>query len=140
LEKGKVFKYNIYVKVNHISIAVKDFEKGLEIFKKIFKKEPEIKFFEEGKLKIGIFYLENIMIEIISPLEGEENVSKFLEKRGDGIHHIALEVDNIDEKIEEIEKEGFKIATGPRKGVKSKKVIFLHPNTTNKVLIEFVEK
>jgi len=128
------------MKVNHISIAVKDFEKGIEIFKKIFKKEPEIKVFEEGKLKIGIFHLENIMIEIISPLEGEENVSKFLEKRGDGIHHIALEVDDVEEIVKEIEKEGFKIATPPRKGVKSKKVIFLHPNTTNRVLIEFVEK
>ncbi len=128
------------MKVNHISIAVKDFEKGIEIFKKIFKKEPEIKVFEEGKLKIGIFHLENIMIEIISPLEGEENVSKFLEKRGDGIHHIALEVDDVEETVKEIEKEGFKIATPPRKGVKSKKVIFLHPNTTNRVLIEFVEK
>ena len=128
------------MKLNHISIAIKDFDKGIEIFKRIFKKEPEITVFEEGKLKIGIFHLENIMIEIISPLEGEENVSKFLEKRGDGIHHIALEVDNIEEEIKELEKKGFKIAIGPRKGVKSKKVIFLHPSTTNRVLIEFVEK
>lgn len=128
------------MKINHISIAASEFEKTLEIFKNILGIEPEIINFEERKLKIGIFHLENLMIEIISPMEGEEIVSKFIEKRGEGIHHIAFEVENIEEKFKELQNKGFKIAQDIRKGVKSKKVFFLDPRTTGKVLIEIVEK
>lgn len=128
------------MKINHISIATSEFEKTLEIFKNILGVEPEIINFEERKLKIGIFHLENLMIEVISPMEGEEVVSKFIEKKGEGIHHIAIEVENIEEKLKEFENKGFKIAQGIRKGVKSKKVFFLDPRTTGKVLIEIVEK
>ncbi|MEO0260280.1 MAG: VOC family protein, partial [candidate division WOR-3 bacterium] len=102
--------------------------------------KPEIINFEERKLKIGIFHIGNLMLEIISPMEGEETVSKFIEKRGGGIHHIAFEVENAEEKFKELESKGFKIVQGIRKGVKSKKVFFLDPKTTGKVLIEIVEK
>ncbi len=128
------------MRVNHISVAVSDFERGIEIFKKLFSLEPEIHFFEERKLKIGIFYLQNVMFEVISPVEGEEKVKKFLEKRGDGIHHIGFEVENVEELAKELEEKGFKIVEGPRKGVKSKSVIFLDPKDTGRVLIEIVEK
>ncbi len=128
------------MKVNHISVAVSDFEKGIEIFKNLFSLEPEIIYFEERKLKIAIFHFENLLFEIISPMEEEKTVSKFLEKRGDGIHHIAFEVQNIEKKKRELEEKGFKIVEGSRKGVKSEKVIFLDPKTTARVLIEIVEK
>lgn len=128
------------MKINHVSIATSEFEKTLEIFKNLLGAEPEIINFEERKLKIGIFHLENLMLEIISPMEGEEIVSKFIEKRGEGIHHIALEVENVEEKFKELQNKGFKIAQEIRKGVKSKKVFFLDPRTTGKVLIEIVEK
>ncbi|MEO0241120.1 MAG: VOC family protein [candidate division WOR-3 bacterium] len=128
------------MKINHISIATPEFEKTLEIFKNLLGIKPEIINFEERKLKIGIFHIGNLMLEIISPMEGEETVSKFIEKRGGGIHHIAFEVENAEEKFKELESKGFKIVQGIRKGVKSKKVFFLDPKTTGKVLIEIVEK
>ncbi|MEN3044750.1 MAG: VOC family protein [Candidatus Hydrothermales bacterium] len=127
------------MKVNHISVAVKDFDRATKIFEKIFELEPEIHYFEERKLKIAIFHLENLMFEIISPLEGEETVSKFLEKRGDGIHHIALEVEDVEEKIKYFKENGFNIVEDIRKGIKSKKVFFLDPRDTGRVLIEVVE-
>ena len=142
LQEGliRVLILNSDMKVNHISVAISDFEKGVETFKKLFSIEPEIVHFEERKLRIAIFHLENMLFELISPMEGEETVSKFLEKRGDGIHHIALEVENVEEKKREFEEKGFRVVHGPRKGVKSKNVIFLDPKTTGRVLIEIVEK
>ncbi len=128
------------MKINHISIATSFFEETLKIFKDLLNIEPEIINFDERKLKIGIFHLENLMLEIISPMEGEEIVSKFIEKRGGGIHHIAFEVENAEEKLKELENKGFKIAQSIRRGVKSKKVFFLDPKTTGKVLVEIVEK
>jgi len=139
-EQIKVLILSSDMKVNHISVAVSNFEEGVETFKRLFSIEPEIVHFEERKLKIAIFKLENLLFELISPMEGEEIVSKFLEKRGDGIHHIALEVENVEEKKKEFEEKGFKVVHGPRKGVKSKSVIFLDPKTTGRVLIEIVEK
>lgn len=129
-----------FKKVNHISLAVSDFDKGVGVFKKLFSLEPEIHFFEERRLKIAIFYLQNLMFEIISPMEGEEKVKKFLEKRGDGIHHIAFEVENVEGIVKDLQEKGFKIVEGPREGIKSKSVIFLDPKDTGRVLIELVEK
>ncbi len=128
------------MKLNHIAVAVKDFEKGIEIFEKIFGIRPEIIEFKERKLKIGIFHFENIMFELISPMEGEEVVSKFLDKRGDGIHHIAIETEDFENMIKDLESEGFKVISGPRKGVKSERVAFLDPKSTSRVLIEIVKK
>ncbi|MEN3046659.1 MAG: VOC family protein [Candidatus Hydrothermales bacterium] len=128
------------MRVNHISVAVKDFDSAIKVFKKIFEVEPEIHHFEERKLKIAIFHLDNLMFEVISPLEGEETVSKFLEKRGDGIHHIALEVEDAEEKMNYFKEKGFNIVGDIRRGIKSKKVFFLDPRDTGRVLIEIVEK
>jgi len=128
------------MKVNHISIAVENLDKSKETFEKLLGISAEVVKFKERKLKIAIFHLDNLMIELISPMEGEQIVSKFLKKRGEGLHHIALEVSDAQSMYNNLKEKGFEIVQDIRRGVKSPKVFFLNPKTTNRVLIEIVEK
>jgi len=128
------------MKVNHISIAVENLDKSKKTFEKLLGISAEVVEFKERKLKIAIFHLDNLMIELISPMEGEQIVSKFLEKRGEGLHHIALEVSDAESMYNNLKEKGFEIVQDIRRGVKSPKVFFLNPKTTNRVLIEIVEK
>jgi type III restriction enzyme len=83
-------------KINHIGIAVSDLEKSVAIFKELFGIEPEYETLEDRGLKIAIFHLENVRIELTSPIRSGTALDNFLKKRGDGIHHLAFETDDVD--------------------------------------------
>ena len=129
-------------KIEHIGIAVKDLEKSNKLFASLFG-EPHYKMEEvasEG-VKTSFFKTGPNKIELLEGTTSESPVSKFIEKKGEGIHHIAFAVDDIKSEIKRLQKEGFKVLNEtPKKGADNKLVAFLHPKSTNGVLIELCQE
>jgi len=129
-------------KIEHIGIAVKDLEKSNELFSSLFGK-PHYKIEEvisEG-VKTSFFKSGPNKIELLEATKSESPIAKFIEKKGEGIHHIAFAVDDIVSEIKRLQKEGFKVLNEvPKKGADNKLVAFLHPKTTNGVLIELCQE
>ncbi len=122
------------MKLDHVAIAVKDFEKAIEFYKDLLDLEPEIEKDERRGIFVAIFKLENVRIEIISPISENSEISNFIEKKGGGIHHFALRVKNIEKY-----KEKFKCIGDIQQGITAKKVLFLDPREYFKTLIELTE-
>ncbi len=129
-------------KIEHIGIAVKDLEESNELFSSLFGK-PHYKIEEvisEG-VKTSFFKSGPNKIELLEATKPESPIAKFIEKKGEGIHHIAFAVDDIVSEIKRLQKEGFKVLNEvPKKGADNKLVAFLHPKTTNGVLIELCQE
>lgn len=128
-------------KIEHIGIAVRDISKSNELFFKLFGK-PHYKIEEvvsEG-VNTSFFKIGENKIELLEGTNPESPISKFIDKRGEGIHHIAFDVDDIESEITRLEKEGFTVLNRtPKKGADNKLVVFLHPKSTNGVLIELCQ-
>jgi len=127
-------------KINHIGIAVSDLDRAVEIFKTLFGREPEYETLEDRGLKLAIFHLENVRVELTAPIREGTAIDNFLKKRGDGIHHLAFETENIEKTLKNFEEKGFEVIDGPKEGAEGYTVAFLNPRHTNRVLIEVVEK
>ena len=128
--------------IDHIGIAVKDIEKSNLLFEKLLNtpcyKIEEVK--DQG-VKTSFFKTEDQKIELIASLGEQSPIESFLEKKGEGLHHIAFEVANIKSEVERLKSEGFvPIDETPKKGADNKMVLFLHPKATNGVLIELCEE
>lgn len=129
------------LKVEHIGIAVKDLATSIPLFEKMlncqcYKKETveteqvETAFFRQGETKI----------ELLESITEDGVIRKFIDRKGEGIHHIAFEVKNIREEMERLKQEGFILLNEePKKGADNKLVCFLHPKGTNGVLIELCQ-
>ncbi len=129
-------------KVNHMAIAVNDLDDALEFYNRVFGLKPEkVETVTEQRVKAAIIPIgEGSEIELIQPIDTESGVAKFLEKRGEGIHHVALEVDNIDEALKAVAAKGVEmIDKEPRLGLAGR-VAFLHPKSTRGILVELVQK
>ena len=128
-------------KIEHIGIAVTDLKKSENLFekllgKKAYKKEEVA---SEGVVT-SFFKIGNQKIELLKGNNSESPIQKFIEKRKEGVHHIALHVDSIQKEVERLENLGFEfISTIPKKGADNKMIVFLHPKTTNGVLVELCE-
>ena len=129
-------------KIEHIGIAVKDLNKSENLFEKLLGQKPYKK--EEVKSEgvvTSFFKLADQKIELLHASNKESPISKFIEKRKEGVHHLALHVDNIKKEVERLEGLGFEfISTTPKQGADNKMIVFLHPKTTNGVLIELCEE
>ena len=129
-------------KIEHIGIAVKDLNKSENLFEKLLGQKPYKK--EEVKSEgvvTSFFKLADQKIELLHASNKESPISKFIEKRKEGVHHLALHVDNIKKEVERLEGLGFEfISTTPKKGADNKMIVFLHPKTTNGVLVELCEE
>lgn len=139
--------YNIinYLKMNkieHIGIAVKNLEASNDLFAKLFGK-PHYKIEEvasEG-VNTSFFQIGESKIELLEATKEDSPIAKFIEKKGEGIHHIAFDVDDIEKEIERLKGEGFIVLNEkPKKGADNKMVAFLHPKSTNGVLIELCQE
>ncbi len=129
-------------KIEHIGIAVHDLENSNELFSKLFGqaayKTEEVA--SEG-VKTSFFMCGPNKIELLEATDANSPISKFLEKKGEGIHHIAFDVEDIYVEIERLKLEGFTVLNEtPKKGADNKLVVFLHPKTTNGVLIELCQE
>ena len=129
-------------KIEHIGIAVNDLASASIIYEKLFGasayKKEEVA--SEG-VKTAFFRCGPNKIELIEATNPESSIAKFIAKKGEGIHHIAFEVEDIQFEITRLKKEGFVVLNEvPKKGADNKLVAFLHPNSTNGVLIELCQE
>lgn len=129
-------------KIEHIGIAVKDLDTSNTLFEKLFGK-PAYKLEEvtsEGVIT-SFFKSGPNKIELLAATSPDSPIAKFLEKRGEGVHHIAFAVDDIKSEIKRLKGEGFIILNEkPKKGADNKLVVFLHPKSSNGVLIELCQE
>jgi len=129
-------------KIEHIGIAVKSLSDSNDLFEKLFGVAPykEEEVASEG-VKTSFFMNGPNKIELLEATNPESPIAKFIEKKGEGIHHIAFDVENIYVEVERLKKEGFVILNEiPKKGADNKLVVFLHPKSTNGVLIELCQE
>lgn len=130
------------MKLEHIGIAVKSLEISDELFAKLLGKESYKKETVEREGVVTSFYeTGESKIELLEASNPESPISKFIDKKGEGIHHLAFGVENILKEIERLKKEGFQfISDEPKEGADNKLVVFLHPKSTNGVLVELCQE
>ncbi len=129
-------------KIEHIGIAVKDLEKAEELYSKLFKTTPykREKVESEGVIT-SFFKIGESKIELLAATNSDSPIHKFIQKRGAGMHHIAFEVNDIDSEIKRLKLEGFLMINDIAKtGADHKLVAFLHPKSTDGVLIEICQE
>jgi len=129
-------------KIEHIGIAVSDIERSNALFQALFG-ESHYKIEEvlsEG-VKTSFFKIGPNKIELLEAQSKESPIAKFIEKKGEGIHHIAFAVDDIKKEMQRLEESGFKLLSRePKKGADNKLVAFVHPKSSNGVLIELCQE
>jgi methylmalonyl-CoA/ethylmalonyl-CoA epimerase len=130
------------LKVEHIGIAVKNMESANTLFSKLFNKQAyKLEKVESEGVATSFFQMGETKIELLEAENEDSAIAKFIEKKGEGIHHIAYEVENIESEMQRLESEGFQLINkAPKKGADNKLVCFLHPKSTNGVLIELCQE
>ena len=129
-------------KIEHLGIAVKDLNKSNELFKKLLGEQSyKTEAVDSESVTTSFFKVGDQKIELLEASEPNSTIARFIERRGEGMHHLAFHVESIDEEIERLEKEGFEFVSKiPTKGADNKMVVFLHPKTTNGVLVELCQE
>jgi len=127
--------------VDHVAIAVNKLDEALQVYERALGlKVEKVKVVEQQKVKVALLRAGDSKIELVEPTDAESGVAKFLEKRGEGIHHVALLVSDLEGHLEELKEKGIAlIDEKPRIGMEGGKIAFLHPKSTRNVLIELVE-
>ena len=130
------------MKVEHIGIAIKDLSKANELYTKLLGAEPyKEETVESEKVKTSFYKSGDTKIELLQASDPESAISKFIEFRGEGLHHIAFEVEDIRAEMARLKGEGFQILSEePFDGADNKLVCFIHPKTVNGVLIELCQE
>lgn len=130
------------MKIEHIGIAVKELAQADEVFSKLFNQQPYKKEAVESESVTTSFYqLGESKIELLEATDQNSAIYKFIEKRGEGIHHIAFEVKDIEAEIVRLKGEGFQmIHDFPKDGADNKRIAFLHPKSTSGVLVELCQE
>ena len=129
-------------KIEHIGIAVEDLGKSEALFEKLLGVKPYKKENVQTEGVITSFFkIADQKLELLHAVSENSPIKKFIDKRNEGVHHIALHVDSIKNEVDRLESLGFEfISTTPTKGADNKMIVFLHPKTTNGVLIELCEE
>jgi methylmalonyl-CoA/ethylmalonyl-CoA epimerase len=127
-------------KVHHVGIAVNNLNESIALFEKLLGVKAHVEEAPCQRVTEAVFKVGGgIEIDLLEPMGPDSAVAKFLEKRGEGLHHIALEVDNIDADLKEMEAKGVRLIDKEgREGVAGK-IGFLHPKSVNGVLVELVQ-
>lgn len=130
------------LKVEHIGIAVRTLAESVPLFEKLLNSQCyKTEVVESEKVKTAFFKTKDTKIELLESIDENGVISKFIDKKGEGLHHIAFEVDNIETEMERLKNEGFILLNDkPKKGADNKLICFLHPKNTNGVLIELCEE
>jgi len=129
-------------KIDHLGIAVNDVKKAAEDFARAFGiqsgGEEEI---PSQKVRVAFLQVGNVKLEFLQPLEAESTIGKFLSSRGEGFHHVAFEVDNIEGDLRQAENAGLALLDRtPRPGAHGTKIAFIHPKSVHGVLVELVQR
>jgi methylmalonyl-CoA/ethylmalonyl-CoA epimerase len=130
------------LKIEHLGIAVKDLNQSNELFSKLFGKQPyKLEKVETEGVSTSFFMVGENKIELLEATNPDSPIAKFIDKKGEGIHHIAFEVADIDAEMKRLQAEGFTLLSEqPKKGADNKLICFLHPKGTNGVLIELCQE
>lgn len=129
------------MKINHLGIAVKSLEESVPIFEKVFGvKAGETEYVSEQRVNIRKISIENCEIEFLEGTSTDSPITKFIEKKGEGIHHCSFEVSDIENFLSKLKEEGINlIDETPRTGADDMLIAFLHPKSTAGVLIELTQ-
>jgi len=129
-------------KLDHIGIAVKSIEEASKLYTEVLGLEMQgIEEVAEQKVKVAFIPVGDTEIELLESTEEDGPIAKFIEKKGEGIQHIAFKVDNIEEAIEEMKAKGMRmIDEKPRYGAGGARIAFCHPKSTGGVLVELSER
>ena len=127
-------------KINHIGIAVNNIDEAVKLYTEVLGlKLANVEVVEDQKAKTAFIPVGETKIELIESTSPDGTIAKYIEKRGEGLHHIALEVDDISDALQTLSDKGIRlIDEKPRKGVENTSIAFLHPKAT-KILLELVE-
>lgn len=129
------------LRIEHLGIAVKDCTAANKLFSQLLGCNPyKSESVDSEKVNTSFFKVGESKIELLESTDPAGPIGKFIEKRGEGIHHVAFEVDNIHEMMSELKASGFHLLSDePKKGADNKLVCFLHPKSTNGVLVELCQ-
>jgi len=128
-------------KVNHVAIAVKNLDEGLKTFETLLGlKAAHVKEVPDQKIKAAMIHVGDVEIELIQPTDPGTGVAKFLETRGEGVHHICLEVDDVDKELQSMAAKGIELIDKKGRMGLAGKIGFLHPKSAKGVLIELAQK
>jgi methylmalonyl-CoA/ethylmalonyl-CoA epimerase len=130
------------MKIEHIGIAVRDLEQSNALFTTLFGQGPyKEEFVESEAVRTSFFQLGGSKVELLQATAEHSAIHKFIEKKGEGMHHIAFEVADIHAEMERMKAEGFTVLNAePKRGADNKLIFFLHPRDTNGVLIELCQE
>jgi methylmalonyl-CoA/ethylmalonyl-CoA epimerase len=132
----------MFKKVAHIGIAVKNLEDASQLFRDLFgTKESSAESVSSERVNTVMFEIGETKVELVEATDESSAIARFIQKRGEGVHHISFLVDDLEKELVRLRAKGFEVLEGyPRAGVDGCRVAFLHPRTTNGVLIELSEK
>ena len=132
----------MYKRLTHIGVAVKSIDTSSDLFAKLFgMSEEHTEEVTDEKVKATFFKIGEAGIELLEPTSPDSTIAKFITKRGEGVHHLSFEVDDIEAEIARLKREGFQmIDEKPRIGADGFKIAFLHPKSTNGVLVEISQR
>ena len=132
----------MFKKVEHIGIAIKNLDEAESLFERLFGKSAyKREVVDNEKVSTSFFKLGNTKIELLESDNESSAISKFIAKKGEGIHHMAFEVDDIDAELSRLKKEGFQLINqSPFKGADNKLVAFIHPKSCHGILVELCQE
>lgn len=130
------------MRVHHLGIAVESLRTACPVFERLLGKAADFEeTVEDQRVRVAVFQLGEVRLELLEPTSLESPVARFLAKRGQGIHHLTLAVRNLPETLKRLERDGIGlIDQEPRMGAGNERIAFLHPLSTAGVLIELVEE
>lgn len=130
------------LKVDHIGIAVSNLDEALKVYTEVLGLEVQgTEVVEEQKVRVAFLPLGDTEIELLESTSPDGPIAKFIEKNGEGVQHIAFKVENIEEAIQEMLDKGMRmIDEKPRYGAGGAKIAFMHPKSTNRVLVELSQR
>lgn len=128
-------------KISHIGIAVKDLEKSIRFYEKLGLELEAIETMKSQKVKVAFLPIGDIRIELLEATSEHSTIAKYIEKRGEGVHHIAFGTNDLQDRLDEIAANGIRlIDKKPRLGAHNANIAFLHPKSTHGVLLELCEE
>lgn len=130
------------MKLEHIGIAVKNLKDSNQLFEQLFGQSSyKVETVESENVSTSFFQVGESKVELLEATGEDSAISKFIEKKGEGIHHLAFEVEDIHAEMKRLEGEGFQLINKePKKGADNKLVCFLHPKSSNGVLVELCQE
>ena len=132
----------MFAGMDHVGVAVKNLDEAIKVYRDVLGfKLLGVNVLTERKVKVAFLGMEGeTEIELLEPLGSDSPIAKFLENRGEGIHHVAVRVDDVEQALEEYKKRGVMlIDEQPRAGAEGKRIAFVSPKSTGGVLLELVE-